>query len=322
MGSSKRFLLFLICLSLFPSSIIFCSQKDILNFFSYSSENISFRVKFLSEEKNLKVYELEFPSFVISGYPENDTVHCFYFKPEADLKIPAVIIIHGYKARKLKIEKEIAKKLAERKIAGVVFILPYHSLRRPKNLSSGKYFISDDLQRVRETFRQTIIDIRCLIDWLESRDEIDRERIGIMGISLGAIIANLAMGIDDRIKVGVSILGGGNYPKLLWRSFLTIPLKIKMILHGINPKMISQNLDIIDPITFSYRNRPRNVFMINGRLDLIIPPSCSRDLWEALGKPKIKWLWSGHYSVLLIKNRIIRESLDYLEEQLKGEYKK
>ncbi len=319
MEISKRFLIFLICFFLSLTSIIFCSQRDILDFFSYSSENISFKLKFLSEERNLKIYELEFPSFIRSGYPENDIVHSFYFKPEADFKVPAVIIIHGYKARKLKIEKEIAKKLAERKIAGVVLVLPYHSSRKPKNLSSGKYFISDDLQKVRETFRQTIVDIRCLIDWLEKRDEIDGKRIGIMGTSLGAIIANLAMGVDDRIKAGVSVLGGGNYPKLLWKSLLTIPLKIKLILHGINPKIISHNLDIIDPISFSYRNRPRNVFMINGRLDLIIPPSCAKDLWEALGKPRIKWLWTGHYSIILIKNRVIKESLEYLEEQLKNE---
>lgn len=319
MKSFKGSLSFVIYLFLFLLSIIFCSQKDILDFFSYSSENTSFKLKFLSEERNLKIYELEFPSLFRSGYPENDIVHCFHFKPEANFKVPAVIIIHGYKARKLKIEKEIAKKLAERKIAGVVLVLPYHSSRKPRNLSSGKYFISDDFQKVRETFRQTIVDIRCLIDWLEKGMRLTGKEFGIIGISLGAIIANLAMGVDDRIKAGVSVLGGGNYPKLLWRSFLTIPLKIRLLLHGLNLKIVSQNLDIIDPISFSYRNRPRNVFMINGRLDLIIPPSCAMDLWEALGKPKIKWLWSGHYSVLLIKNRIINESLNYLEEHLKSE---
>jgi len=302
--------------------LVFPSQRDILEFFNYSSKNIDFNTKFLSEEKNLKIYKVEFPSFVRSGYPENDIVHCFYYMPKKDFKVPAVIIIHGYKAKKLKIEKEIAKKLAERGMAGLVFVLPYHSLRKPKNLASGEYFIHDDLQKVRETFRQTIIDIRCLIDWLEGREEVDRERVGIIGISLGAIISNLAMGIDDRIKAGVSVLGGGNYPKLLWESLLTIPLKMKLIFKGINSKMIGQNLDIIDPITFSYRNKPRNVLMINGRLDPIIPPSCAKDLWEALGKPKIKWFWCGHYSILLIKNKVIEESLDYLEENLKSEVKR
>ncbi len=302
--------------------ILSSSFRDIPSFFDYSSEKINFSLKSLWEEKNLKIYKLEFPSFVKSGYPENDLVHSFYYKPEVDYRIPVVIIVHGYKARKLKIEKEIARKLAERNMAGIVFVLPYHSLRKPKNLSSGKYFISDDLHKVRETFRQTVIDIRCLIDWLEKREEIDRERIGIMGISLGAIISNLAMGVDERIKVGVSILGGGNYPKLLWKSILTFPLKLKLISRGITPEIVAQNLEVIDPLTFSYRNHPRNVFMINGKLDLIIPPSCARDLWEALGKPKIKWLWSGHYSVIFIKNRIIKESLDFLEEQFKNENKK
>ncbi len=311
-----------ISLSLALPLFLFSFPQDILSFFDYSSEKIAFNLKIVSEEKNLKIYELEFPSFVKSAYLENDLVHSFYYKPEVDSKIPAVIIIHGYKARKLRIEKDIARKLAERKIAGIVFVLPYHSSRKPKNLSSRRYFISDDLQRVRETFKQTIIDIRCLINWLEKRKEIDGERIGIMGISLGAIISNLAMGVDERIKVGVSVLGGGNFQDLLWKSILTIPLKIKLISWGINKKMLAQNLGIIDPITFSHRNRPRNVFMINAKLDLIVPLSCAEDLWEALGKPKIKWVWSGHYSVIFMKNRIIKESLDYLEEHLKNEYRK
>lgn len=313
-------ILFISSLSLFfYIHTVFCNQnpEDIPNFYNYSSEGIAFNLKLSSQEKNLKIYELEFRSFVNSGFPENDKVRCFYYKPETDYRIPAIIIIHGYKARKLKIEKEIARKVAQRKMAGIVFILPYHSLRKPKNISSGKFFISDDLIKVRETFRQTIIDIRCLIDWLEKRDEIDRERIGIMGISLGAIVTNLAMGVDERIRAGVSVLGGGNFPEILWKSILTIPLKIKLLYKGINKKTLSQNLEIIDPITFSYRNRPRRVLMINGRLDLILPPSCAEDLWEALGKPEIKWLWSGHYSVLFIKNKVIRESLDYLERELK-----
>lgn len=314
----KKFFLFLLSLFLSPF-IVFCqqNQEDILRFFDYRSENLSYSLKLLSEEENLKIYELEFTSFVKSGYSENDRVHCFYFRPESSLKIPAIIIIHGYKARKLKIEKDIARKIARRKMAGIVFILPYHSLRKPKNITSGKFFISDDLKKVRETFRQSIIDIRCLIDWLEKREEIDGKRIGIIGISLGAIIANLAMGIDERLRAGVSVLGGGNFPEILRKSVLTIPLKIKMIWRGIDKETLGQNLAIIDPVTFSYRNRPRKVLMINGRLDLIIPPSCARDLWEALGKPEIKWLWSGHYSVLFIKEKIIRESLDYLERELK-----
>lgn len=311
----QKFFLFI-----FLPSVILCSQnqKDVLEFFSYSNENISFTLKLLSKDKNIKIFELEFPSFVKSGYPENDKVRCFYYEPEGDFKIPAVIIIHGYKARKLRIEKEIARKLAERKIAGIVFVLPYHSLRKPKGLSSGKYFISDDLFKIRETFKQTIIDLRCVIDWLEKREKIERERIGIIGISLGAIIANLAMGVDERIRVGVSLLGGGNLPNLLWKSLLTIPLKIKLISQGINKKMLAQNIGIIDPLTFSYRNRPRNVFMINAKLDLIVPSSCAEDLWEALGKPKIKWIWSGHYSIIFIKDKVIKESLDFLEEQLKN----
>lgn len=48
-------------------------------------------------------------------------------------------------------------------------------------------------------------DDRASVDYLISRPEVDRERIGCVGLSMGAMRANWLFGTDPRVKVAVSV---------------------------------------------------------------------------------------------------------------------
>lgn len=51
---------------------------------------------------------------------------------------------------------------------------------------------------------QTTSEYRRAIDYLYSREEIDNERIGMMGLSMGALITFEVSSIDPRIKTAVA----------------------------------------------------------------------------------------------------------------------
>lgn len=57
------------------------------------------------------------------------------------------------------------------------------------------------INRLREMVVQTVVDYRRAIDYLETREEIDPERIGVIGYSLGGAMAFVLTGVDQRIKV-------------------------------------------------------------------------------------------------------------------------
>jgi predicted esterase len=57
------------------------------------------------------------------------------------------------------------------------------------------------INRLREMVVQTVVDYRRAIDYLETRKEIDPERIGVIGYSLGGAMATILTGVDSRIKV-------------------------------------------------------------------------------------------------------------------------
>lgn len=282
---------------------------------------------------------LSFPSPFNSGYPFNDTVYVDTFEPKEKKQWPAVILLHSLRENKNGPAEWVAKKLAKNGFGAYLLHLPYHIKRTGKKNRNGSFFITADVNRSVNAFRQAVIDTMALCDWLENREEITT--IGIIGISLGAIILNTVMGIDNRIKAGVSILGGGNIHYIFTRSIVTLPLVIYGFFHGLrikDYKKVSKDYieylkearktnDIekiscpwqwflLDPLTYAHLNHPRNVLMINGRFDLIIPPRATIQLWEALRKPSIIWLPSTHITAGLFFNTIFHHTCKYLKSHL------
>ena len=66
---------------------------------------------------------------------------------------------------------------------------------------------------------QQIEDARNAITFLESRDDVDAQRIALVGVSLGAAIALGAAGVDARVRAMVAVAG----PSDLWRTWSALP---------------------------------------------------------------------------------------------------
>ena len=62
----------------------------------------------------------------------------------------------------------------------------------------------------RELITQTVFDLRRAVDFIQTREELDHQRIGYYGISLGGIIGNIFCSVEERIDVPVIVLAGGN----------------------------------------------------------------------------------------------------------------
>ena len=60
-----------------------------------------------------------------------------------------------------------------------------------------------------------IRDEQCLIDYLETRPEIDRDRIGATGMSMGCTRAGWLAAVDDRVKAVVGVACFTRYTELL-----------------------------------------------------------------------------------------------------------
>jgi dienelactone hydrolase len=125
---------------------------------------------------------------------------------------PAVIFLHGTGSRK---EEFLAlmRTFADRGFATAAIDARHHGSRVAPTYGSGnaQYFAAMlDTYRTgkgRPYLYDTVWDVMRLVDYLETREDVDARRIGVMGISKGGTEAYLAAAVDPRIAAAVPIIG-------------------------------------------------------------------------------------------------------------------
>lgn len=171
-----------------------------------------------------------------------------------------------------------------------------------------------------------IVDGRRALDWLGAREEVDPRRLGIVGVSHGAIVGPCVMGADARLAAGVFCMGGGDEGLLVARSWERNVRRFRrrlMRARGLrDPEALLQagpeRLSPTDPLRYAPAVDPGRVLVVKTRWDLAVPPEAQDKLWEALGRPRRIRLPLGHISFGLAYPMIARRAAAFLHQQLPG----
>jgi uncharacterized protein len=118
-------------------------------------------------------------------------------EPHADKPLPCVIVLHGFGSNKEATNvRGPVEMLVEWGYAAFRFDM------RGCGESEGLFGHVIPQEQVEDT--------RAAMDYLQTRPEIDSEKIGVLGSSFGAAVALYAGGIDDRFACVVSSGGWGH----------------------------------------------------------------------------------------------------------------
>ncbi len=146
-----------------------------------------------------------------------------------------------------------------------------------------------------QTWRDVIIlgakDLRRAVDYLETRPDIDAQRLAYFGLSMGAGIGPIITAVEPRFKASI-LLGGGLYS---WQR---------------------------PPESEAFHFLPRvsvPTLMVNGRHDFLFPRETAQDpMYELLGTPaadkRHRVFESGH--VPTERPEVMKEALDWLDRYL------
>ena len=148
----------------------------------------------VSEAAGIKVHDISFAS------PRGGRVQGYLTVPPGDGKYPAVIFLHGSGGSRLNFVPE-SSWLAGRRVVGMTIDSPFV---RPSPTLQGLA----GLRNERNLGVQAVVDVRRAIDVLQSLEQVDGDRIGVLGFSGGAKTAAIAAGVDPRIKAAVIVSGG------------------------------------------------------------------------------------------------------------------
>lgn len=141
---------------------------------------------------------------------------------------------------------------------------------------------------VRERF-----DIAAALDYLQAQPGVDSQRIGALGLSLGAATVLQTAATEPRLR---AVVADSAFASLDWlaahqfTAFVRLPPQLAPLVvqvgserAGINPREVSA-VDAIGAIA------PRPVLLIHGEGDTLIPPENTRMLAAAAGPSHEVWL--------------------------------
>jgi pimeloyl-ACP methyl ester carboxylesterase len=279
----------------------------------------AYELEMLRDTGQFTVAALRFPSPIISPDAVNNTVHAEYFRPISPTpdphprRRPAVIVLHILGAD-FALSRYLAARLADRGIAALFVKLPYYGERRPPG--EPKRFLSTDVERSIGAMRQGICDVRRAAAWLASRPEIDPGRLGITGVSLGGIVSSVAAAVDPTLNRAVFLLAGGDLARILWEMPEGAKYRTLWIESGKTLADLKTLTDPFDPLTYAHLLKNKQILMISGNVDEVVPPECTRALWSAAGRPPIIWYDCGHYSALAYLLPAVRRAVDFFAADL------
>lgn len=289
------------------------AAEELLAAYQYNRAALVFETRELPPEAGIRVSRIGFTSQVPSDCPANQYVNCKVYWPDATGPVPAAVVLHEWKVKRPDRAAYVCRRLARAGIAAVLMPLPYHLDRTPPGAESGKLMITPDPDRTVAAVVQAVVDVRCVVEWLTSRPEIDAQRIGLVGISLGAMVGLIATQVEPRLHAAVSILGAA-CPMRIFKDAPLVRLLLwrRLLQAGLTEEQLREKFRVVDATEFAGNNADLELLMMNAKHDVIVPRSAVMVTWEKLGRPQLLWLDSGHWSAAVYSGRLVRAAVDYL----------
>ena len=209
--------------------------------------------------------------------------------PTATEPVPAALLLHGYASRKEDMAESVGEALLPLGIASLSIDLPLHGDRAdPLELRS----VRNPLE-LAARWRTAIEEAQLALRFLGARREIDRDRLAVIGYSLGSYLS-LAVVERDRAPRALVLAAGGDLPDFPFAALIR---------------------GVADPMRGVRALGGRPLLMVHGRRDRTILPAQAERLFAAAAEPKeIQWWDAGHY----LPDAAVRKAAEWLARTLRG----
>ncbi len=290
---------------------------------SFDGKAFTYTLQLQSEQPRHRRYGLHYPSPLPTALASNNTIPAEYYLP-ANLTAgepgrPAVIVLHILNGT-YELERLLCTVLAENGVPALMFFLPYYGERGG---TQGRRALLGNVDLFTQCLDQSLLDVRRSADVLAARPEVDPGRLGITGISLGALIGAAACGVEPRLQRAELILGGGQLKEILASARETRALRESMA--RLTPEQRAQvdaALARVEPLNhvaaLKRLAQQDRLMLINAAEDEVIPPACTVALAEAVGvKEKVIWLQGmGHYTAMAALPQIVQDTVAFFAADL------
>lgn len=211
--------------------------------------------------------------------PDGKPVSGTFMRPKAEGVYPCALVMHGLTNNKETAIKLYGNRLVQKGVAILALDAPQHGEKR---LPNKKYWTQSTYTIA---VHQGVRNYRRALDYLTARPDIDKERVGAIGNSMGAIMCAITGSVDERIKA-LSLCVGGD-------PFLAVA------------RTRSRPEDYaVSPSLFIAHFAQRPVIMYNSKTDPVMVLPAAYLLQNAAKDPKqVVWFAGTHDVPLAIRQK-------------------
>jgi dipeptidyl aminopeptidase/acylaminoacyl peptidase len=161
------------------------------------------------------------------------------------------------------------------------------------------------------------VPVHAVLDYVETRRDLDTARIGMWGVSLGGYYAPRATAFEKRIKACIALGGPFEFSKA-WDTLPKVTREaIRSRTHAASDAEAVKNISKLSMVGVA-QNITVPIYIVNGRLDRLVPASDAERLArEVKGPVELMIVEDGNH---IATNRAYRwrsQSADWMAEQLK-----
>jgi len=224
---------------------------------------------FTLDKSDEKADRVSFLSPLKSGLPENDRAIFDLFPCEDGWKAPTMLLLHGLMSVNDWGYRRWAKTL-NRMGWNVIFPqLPFHYGRRSPGYRSGELATGPDILRTVEGVRQSVQELRILLQWLQLRG---CPLVGAWGTSYGGWIAGILGCVDARLHRMILLEPVLNLQHAIWHSHGTGSMRAELRRRGVSQETVASHMRLCCPSFMQLKMEARHVILVGGEFDRITPP--------------------------------------------------
>ena len=199
-------------------------------------------------------------------------------------EFPALVFCHGLPAQKFDPQAisnphddsptypELARRLSEEGFASIIFNF------RGTGFSGGNYHPLGWAN-----------DLEAILEWAWNRPEIDVDRIGVFGSSMGARVAIYVTSKRPEVAALVSYAAPVSLGEWSPKERLKRAREVGIIRDADFPKSVeswSEEMELLDPLGSIRRVTPKPLLIVQGDADDIVDPADAALLYDVAKDPK------------------------------------
>jgi dienelactone hydrolase len=262
--------------------------------------------KLIEKRADCSVFEIELEPAKPGWAPVKLT---YYAQPDTNKPAPAILILPIMGGRTYPLESFFAKGFVHHGYHAVV-------VHRPDIKDEIR-----DLEDIDVLLRASLNDTRRIIDWLERQPNVDSKRLGLFGISLGAIRGVMVLGMEPRLRAGVLGLPGGDLAYIATHSQDKNIVKARAKILERNQLTVEEGEERLreaitcEPLAIAPAVDPSHVLLVIAAFDHVVPARKGWELRRKMGNPRTIQLCGGHYTSVVHVPYLRGVSSRFFEQQ-------